>query len=277
MKKTKEFEIADMIRETAEEFKVPISLVRYQLYKEADKKFKLNDLADYAKLDKFDYPIDNLFNKDVEHANYYLLDKDKKLLKMITHTDNDKNTVGLRINDLFREILNLEECKYLIMAHNHPEGFLKIHSSSDVSILERVRLVAFQFGVEVLDSIVVGKGNELVSWRAWEEHADDEEYCVFTRKLKPLASIPWLIRLERPDLFASMFGLDEMGKEMVRDDKPLRLLYDQFRSFEKEEERNEYLKSIYDFLEELKVLFNDDGDTKKECIRDETNEQTMAA
>ncbi len=93
---------------------------------------------------------------DKEHLCVVILNTKNHVLKIETVTIGSLNTACVRIGEVFKEAIKLNAAA-IILSHNHPSGMCD-PSPDDIVITKQIIRAGQLLDVEVLDHLVIGKG-----------------------------------------------------------------------------------------------------------------------
>lgn len=145
--------------------------------KQLDKICKLNDfIASYNVLRMEEESNRIKFSSPMESGKYFtaligskrdrerfmvaFLDTGNRIIETKTISEGNVNSAIVYPRDILKMALS-NDCKGLILAHNHPSGSLKA-SPEDVALTQRIIDIFQPLDIKVLDHIIVG-GNQYIS------------------------------------------------------------------------------------------------------------------
>lgn len=91
-----------------------------------------------------------------EHVKTILLDCQNQIIKTITNNIGTTVSASFEPREIFREAIKANAIK-IILVHNHPSGDVS-PSSSDILATKKVARFGEEFGIELLDHIIIGDG-----------------------------------------------------------------------------------------------------------------------
>lgn len=91
-----------------------------------------------------------------EHVKTILLDCQNQIIKTITNNIGTTVSASFEPREIFREAIKSNAIK-IILVHNHPSGDVS-PSSSDILATKKVARFGEEFGIELLDHIIIGDG-----------------------------------------------------------------------------------------------------------------------
>lgn len=97
-----------------------------------------------------------LINKKQEIVKTVILDTQNRIIKIVTNSIGNLNSNAIEIREILNEPVRISAAK-IALVHNHPSGDIT-PSKSDIHFTLRVNEACKLFGIELIDHIIIGKG-----------------------------------------------------------------------------------------------------------------------
>lgn len=91
-----------------------------------------------------------------EHIKTILLDCHNQIIKIVTNVIGGTFNAQFEPKEIFRDAIKSNATK-IILAHNHPSGDAS-PSSADIMTTKRLARFGDEFGIEIIDHIIIGNG-----------------------------------------------------------------------------------------------------------------------
>lgn len=128
-----------------------------ELSKRISKTYEINKDKITCPNDVFNLLAQSYIGKRQETLKTILLDKQKKILSIVTNAMGSNDNINIGIKEIFSEPI-----KYLansiILVHNHPSGSL-FPSKNDIYFTKKIDEYSRIFNIELLDHIIIAKNN----------------------------------------------------------------------------------------------------------------------
>lgn len=101
--------------------------------------------------------MSELKDQKQEYIKTILLDNQNRVIKTVTNAIGGLNANCIEVREILKEPIKQSAAK-IALAHNHPSGDVT-PSQSDVQFTLRVRDACHLVGVELMDHVIIGKGD----------------------------------------------------------------------------------------------------------------------
>lgn len=116
----------------------------------------------YRASDAVSLALEMLLDKHKEHFITIYLDAANKVIKTEIVSIGTINACLVHPREVFRTAIVCRACS-VVCLHNHPSGTM-VASEADISVLDRLKRVGREVGIEVVDSIIFDAGGKYESY-----------------------------------------------------------------------------------------------------------------